>query len=144
MRKSSFFVNHIQFTTEKLPQFYFSLYIDLLKKSTKNAGKLKKRKNTLNYDSNCFILFPSSGSSKEDITALCDPACCVVTGANHPVIMTVWDRTARRPTLRSALSDARPAWAYGSPQQKQRLCFLHCPLLTYPHHGHIVPHRQGR
>lgn len=40
MRNSSFFVNHIQFTTEKLPQFYSSLYIDLLKKSIKNAEKL--------------------------------------------------------------------------------------------------------
>ena len=73
-----------------------------------------------------------------------NPACCVVNRANHPVIKTVWDRTARRPTSRSVLSDARPAWAYGFPQQKQRLCFPHCPLLTYPHHGHIVPHRQGR
>ena len=73
-----------------------------------------------------------------------DSACCVVTGANHPVIKTVWDRTTRRPTSRSALSDARPAWAYGSPRHKRRLCFLRCLMLTYPHHGHIVPHRQGR
>ena len=73
-----------------------------------------------------------------------DLACRIVTGTNHPVIKTVWDRTARRPTLRSALSDARPAWAYGFPQQKQRLCFPHCPLLTSPYHEHIVPHRQGR
>nr|DAS86932.1 MAG TPA: hypothetical protein [Caudoviricetes sp.] len=40
MKNSSFFVNHIQFTTESLPQFHSSLYIDLLKKSIKNAEKL--------------------------------------------------------------------------------------------------------
>ena len=67
-----------------------------------------------------------------------DSACCVVTGANHPVIKTVWDRTTRRPTSRSALSDARPAWAYGSPRHTQRLCFPHCPLLTCPHHEHTA------
>ena len=38
--RSGYFVNHIQFTTEKLPQFHLLLYIDLPKKSTKNAGKL--------------------------------------------------------------------------------------------------------
>ena len=72
------------------------------------------------------------------LQAKCNPACCVVTGANHPVIKTVWDRTVHRPTSRSALSDARPAWAYGSPHHTQRLCFPHCPLLTCPHHEHTA------